>query len=105
MSQLCGPTAEKGKHPVGVDRQLNLQDIRTHPSEVPTAAGDSTASLCAAVSNMPPGRRGADEDGDERTAVLSIEGKLKKLKLCSLEARSINNTLRGQKRLLWRRTQ
>lgn len=66
---------------------------------VSRGAGDSTTALCSAVSNVPPGRR-ADEDGDERSEVLSYEGKLKKLELGSLEKRSTNNTPRGQKRLL-----
>ena len=85
---------------MGVDRQLSLQDVRINPSVGPSAAGNSAAALCSAVSNVPPGRCGADEDGDERSEALSYEGKLKKLELRSLEERSINNTPRGQKRLL-----
>lgn len=63
---------------MGVDR-LSLLDIRINPSMVPNAASDPAAALCSAVSNVPPGRHGTDEDRDERSEVLPYEGKQKKM--------------------------
>lgn len=85
---------------MGVGGHLSLRDIRSNPCVVPSAVGDSAMALCSSASNVPAGRRGADANGDERSEVLSCEGKLKKLELRSLEERSINNTPRGQKKLL-----
>lgn len=46
---------------MGVDRRLSLQDVRINSSVVPSAASDSAAALCSAVSNVAPGRCGADK--------------------------------------------